>query len=139
VSASTPAGGGAPARPDASLRILLAEDSEDNRLLVRSILRDHVLDEAADGGSAVGKFTGGRYDIVLMDVQMPVLDGYAATRELRAAGYNLPIVALTAHAMADDRQKCLDAGCDDYASKPIKRLELLSMLARLARVTLQPV
>ncbi len=135
VSASTPAGGGAPARPDAPLRILLAEDSEDNRLLVRSILRDHVLDEAADGESAVGKFTSGRYDIVLMDVQMPVLDGYAATEAMRAweraqGRPPTPILAFTAHALPDEIQRSFDAGCNDHLTKPIRRAALLAAIDR---------
>jgi len=135
VSAPTPADGAAPARPEAPLRVLLAEDSEDNRLLVRSILRDHALDEAADGESAVRKFTSGSYDVVLMDVQMPVLDGYAATEAMRAwerahGCSPTPILAFTAHALPDDVQRSFDAGCNDHLTKPIRRATLLAAIDR---------
>jgi CheY-like chemotaxis protein/HPt (histidine-containing phosphotransfer) domain-containing protein len=94
------------------------------------------VDVASNGRVAVEKAlaamaAGTPYDAILMDMQMPEMDGYEATSQLRQAGYKGPIMALTAHAMAEDRQKCLNAGCDDYATKPVDRLGLLHTLARL--------
>jgi CheY-like chemotaxis protein len=119
-------------------RVLLAEDGPDNQVLVSTILRNAgaEVDVAPDGRVAVEKASsamaaGTPYDAILMDMQMPEMDGYEATRQLRRSGYKSPIVALTAHAMVEDRQKCIDAGCDDYAAKPLDRPALLATLARL--------
>jgi PAS domain S-box-containing protein len=118
-------------------RILLAEDGPDNQRLIMLILQkagaEVVL--ADNGWVALNLYRdmlarGERIDCVLMDIQMPVMDGYQATQELRREGYAGPILALTANAMSDDRQRCLDAGCDDFTTKPIVRAELLELIQR---------
>ncbi len=121
-------------------RVLLAEDSLDNQRLISTILRraGHQVEVVPDGEVAVATAlaaaeAGAGFDVVLMDMQMPVLDGYAATQRLRAEGYAGVIVALTAHAMEGDREKCLHAGCDDFATKPIAKRELQDVIARHLR------
>jgi len=118
-------------------RVLLAEDGEDNQALISMHLRraGARVVIAANGRRAVEavlRAHGGdaAIDLILMDMQMPELDGYGATRELRKAGVRVPIIALTANAMAEDRVKCLEAGCTDYLSKPISRAQLLNTVAR---------
>jgi signal transduction histidine kinase/CheY-like chemotaxis protein len=125
-------------------RILLAEDGPDNQRLISFILKQVGAEVtiAENGQIALDLALEARdernpYDVILMDMQMPVLGGYEATTKLREAGYSFPVVALTAHAMATDRQECLDAGCDDYATKPIDRERLVQLVAKHARRELQ--
>jgi PAS domain S-box-containing protein len=117
-----------------SLRILLAEDNLVNRAVATGILKKegHVLVHAANGREAVEAFSAGSFDLILMDVQMPEMDGFEATGRIRelegATGRHTRIVAMTAHAMAGDRERCLAAGMDDYVSKPLRKEDLLRAL-----------
>lgn len=118
-------------------RILLVEDNPVNMLVARKLLDalGHAADTAGNGEEALAAMAGNRYDLVLMDCQMPVLDGYAATRRWRSMESDiharpLPIIAMTANAMAGDRERCLHAGMDDYLSKPVSRDQLAACLAR---------
>jgi CheY-like chemotaxis protein len=131
----------APTAPAASrLRILVAEDNLINRAVATGILEKegHVLVHAANGREAVEAFRAGSFDLILMDVQMPEMDGFEATRCIReleeATGGHTAIVAMTAHAMAGDRERCLAAGMDDYVSKPLRKEDLFRVL-RGAEVT----
>jgi CheY-like chemotaxis protein len=116
-------------------KILLVEDNELNRdMLSRRLVRNgHTVVVAVDGEQGVAMAISEAPDIVLMDMSLPVLDGWAATRKLRAdpATRALPVIALTAHAMAGDREKALDAGCNDYDTKPVELPRLLGKIAAL--------
>jgi CheY-like chemotaxis protein len=113
-----------------SLRVLLAEDNRVNQLLVVRLLeaRGHHVTVAGDGRAAVDEAERGNFDVILMDVQMPEMDGLEATRRLRASGVRAPIIAMTAHAMQGDRDRCLSAGMDAYISKPIQPEEVFEAI-----------
>ncbi|EAQ79968.1 PAS domain-containing hybrid sensor histidine kinase/response regulator [Blastopirellula marina] len=114
----------------AGVRVLVAEDGPINRLLVENMLAPlgFELTFVEDGQMALQRFEESRFDVILMDMQMPVLDGYAASERLRATGCEVPIIAMTAHAMASDRRKCLDSGCNDYISKPVMLEQMLAII-----------
>ena len=116
-------------------RILLIEDNELNRdMLSRRLVRKgYEVLLAEDGAAGVAMAGTERPDLVLMDVSLPVMDGWEATRRLKAAAETraIPIIALTAHAMSTDRLKALEAGCDDYETKPIELDRLLAKMTRL--------
>ena len=111
-------------------RILLAEDSPDNQRLISFYVRKTgaEIDIAADGQAALEQALAGDYDLVLMDMQMPKMDGGEATSLLRQAGYGRPIVMLTANAFKEDRDRCAQAGCNDFLTKPIDRVEFYRVL-----------
>ncbi len=118
-------------------RILLVEDGPDNQRLISHMLRKAgaEVEVAEHGGLALARWThaleqGRPFELILMDMQMPVLDGYETTRELRSRGVTVPVVALTAHAMSSDRDRCMSVGCSDFATKPIDRAALLGICAR---------
>jgi CheY-like chemotaxis protein len=137
VQPGDPAGAAVAAVTRLSGRILLAEDGADNQRLIAFHLRKAgaMVDVAENGLVALrmiqaAEADGNPYGLLLSDMQMPEMDGYTLARTLRLRGSRLAVVALTAHAMADDRIRCREAGCDDYATKPIDRATLLATCAR---------
>jgi len=144
VTTTAPATSAASVVSQASLRgrVLLAEDGEDNQRLitfhleragagVTVVANGQLALDAIEAAQAAGE----PYGLVITDMQMPVMDGYTLARTLRANRSTIPVIALTAHAMAEDRQRCLDAGCDDYATKPIDKRVLVATCIRWMGVT----
>jgi CheY-like chemotaxis protein/HPt (histidine-containing phosphotransfer) domain-containing protein len=117
------------------LKILLAEDADENRFVIQAYLNKtpYEIDTAENGANAVEKFESGGYDLVLMDMQMPVMDGYSATQAIRAWEREnhrkpVPIIALTAYALKEDVQRSFDVGCDGHLSKPVKKSQLIKTI-----------
>jgi CheY-like chemotaxis protein len=122
------------------LRVLLVEDSPDNRMLIQAYLKKlpYEVDIAEDGQAGFDKVREQEYDLVLMDMLMPVMDGLDATRAIRRwerdeGRPHTPVVALTANAMEEDILRCLDAGCDAHVAKPVRKAALLASIERHAR------
>jgi CheY-like chemotaxis protein len=124
-----------------ALRILIAEDTPGSRAVLTSLLSTcgHVAEAVCNGREALSALEARSFDLVLMDIQMPEMDGVEATAQIRArekvTGAHLPIIAVTAHAMPGDRERCLKAGMDDYLSKPFRSRELLDAMARVTAVS----
>ena len=120
-------------------RILLVEDNELNRDMLSRRLRKKgfEVDMAFDGEQGVSMAIEGGYDMILLDMSLPIIDGWEAARRIRAskAAARTPIIALTAHAMAGDREKALEAGCNDYDTKPVELERLLGKMAALLGTT----
>ena len=113
-------------------RVLVAEDSPTNQMLMRTVLERLGLDVTivADGNGAVQKCKSQSFDIIFMDMYMPNMNGYEATKVLRANDVRTPVIALTAHAMKGDEEKCIKAGCDDYLAKPINKNKLAETIRK---------
>ena len=120
------------------VRVLIVDDSADNQELLSTFLIKYgaSVDSAENGLVGYKKAMTDQFDVVLMDIQMPEMDGYTATQKLRAAGFHKPIIALTAHAMSEVRKKCLNVGCSDHLSKPINSADLVTTVARHAHETM---
>ena len=120
-------------------KILLVEDNEMNRdMLSRRLTRNgYQVSIAMDGQQGVDMALSERPDIILMDMSLPVIDGWEATRRIKAndATRGVPVIALTAHAMAGDREKAMEVGCDDYDTKPVEIARLLGKIAALLKPT----
>jgi signal transduction histidine kinase/ActR/RegA family two-component response regulator len=123
--------------PPISGRILVVDDSRDIRFIATRFIEDAggTVVEASNGQDAIDQIhsamnNGQPFDLILMDMQMPILNGYEATKQLRDSGIGIPIIALTAHAMKGDREDCLDAGCSDYIPKPLDRMHFVQTISQ---------
>lgn len=115
-----------------SKTILVVEDVDTNKIFFDAALRRtsaRIL-WAKDGQEAIDLFKANEIDLILMDLQLPIMDGYTATKEIKKIDSKVPIVAQTAHVMSGEREKCLEAGCDDYLAKPIRLQILIETLAK---------
>jgi two-component system, cell cycle response regulator DivK len=123
-------------------RVLLVEDNEMNRdMLSRRLIRNgYEVVIAVDGQQGVDMATSERPDLILMDMSLPVIDGWEATRQIKAseATKKIPVIALTAHAMAGDREKAMEMGCDDYDTKPVEITRLLGKMTALLEAASRP-
>jgi CheY-like chemotaxis protein len=118
-----------------NVSILVAEDNEMNQSLIRHLFKNWNIsfDMASNGSEAITMLRQKEYNLILMDIQMPVMDGYTATQEIRnTLGITTPIIAMTAHAFAGEREKCLSYGMNDYISKPIREEQLLQQIVHFA-------
>lgn len=117
------------------IKILLVEDAPDNQMVIGMFLNSAgaKVDFADNGYEGISKASKDKYDIILMDIQMPKMDGYEATRILRKKGFEIPIVALTAHALMEERTRCINAGCTEHFTKPVNSEKLISLVAHLVQ------
>jgi PAS domain S-box-containing protein len=122
------------------VRVLVVDDAPDNQQLIWRYLtkRGAIVESAENGYEGYKKAIAGTFDVVLMDIQMPLMDGYTATQKLRGAGFSKPIIALTAHAMTEVRRRCLNVGCSDHLTKPLDPKALVSTIARLTQKGTSP-
>ena len=124
--------------PLAGARVLVAEDHEDNQALMRYYLEaaGAIVLGANNGQEAIAQIEAATepFDVVFMDMQMPVMDGYTASKQLRKSGYRGIIVALTGHAMEGERERCMESGCSDYLSKPATREDVVRKVLRYVPV-----
>ena len=113
-------------------KILVAEDNDSNYILMTYILKKHYeYERARNGQEAVEMVKNGQFDLVLMDIKMPVMDGLEATKQIKQLDRDLPIIAVTANAFDSDRQLAFDAGCDDFLAKPISSDACLSTISKI--------